>query len=64
MPQTKQNKNDRKTIRIPAAMIGEIDRLIVAFKELKYNRQQFIESALREKIEKMKLLEAESVKKD
>jgi len=47
----------RKSINIPIKMQEEIDRIV-----LKYgfygNRQQFIESAVREKIEKVRLTEA------
>ena len=39
---------------MPKPMVDEVDRLVEAFPEFSYNRQQFIESAVREKIEKMK----------
>jgi len=39
---------------LPKPMVDEVDRLVEAFPEFSYNRQQFIESAIREKIEKMR----------
>jgi hypothetical protein len=38
-------------------MMHEIDRIVGEHRELGYNRQQFIESAVREKIEKIKFME-------
>lgn len=38
-------------------MVEEVDRIIVALNELSYNRQQFIETAIREKIERTRMLE-------
>jgi len=38
-------------------MTDEINRIIEGHPELSYNRQQFVESAIREKIEKIKLME-------
>ena len=45
-------------MRIPTPMIEEIDRIAREHPELHYNRQQFIESAIREKIEKNHLTKA------
>ena len=42
-------------MRVPAAMIEEIDRIAGEFPELHYNRQQFVECAIREKIERTQL---------
>jgi len=53
MPQTKR-KSERVHVRLPKPMVDEVDRLVEAFPEFSYNRQQFIESAIREKIEKMR----------
>jgi FAD synthase len=39
-------------------MIEEIDRIVREHPELHYNRQQFIECAIREKIEKTQLIKA------
>jgi metal-responsive CopG/Arc/MetJ family transcriptional regulator len=50
------DKLDRVPIRIPKPMINEIDRILK--KSPMYgNRQQFVESAIREKIEKVRLTE-------
>ncbi|MBS7650813.1 MAG: ribbon-helix-helix domain-containing protein [Candidatus Bathyarchaeia archaeon] len=47
----------RVQIRLPETMIAEVDRIVREHPELNYNRQQFVESALREKIEYIKILE-------
>jgi len=47
----------RVQIRLPSTMIGEVDRIAREHPELNYNRQQFVESAVREKIEYIKILE-------
>jgi len=39
-------------------MIEEIDRIAREHPELSYNRQQFVENAIREKIEKTQLVQA------
>jgi metal-responsive CopG/Arc/MetJ family transcriptional regulator len=52
MPQTVNGENHRQSVRIPQPMIKGIDRIVREHPELHYNRQQFIESAIREKIEK------------
>jgi metal-responsive CopG/Arc/MetJ family transcriptional regulator len=54
MPKTINGLNARKNIRIPARMAKEIDKTAAEQPELYYNRQQFIESAIREKIERMR----------
>ena len=41
----------RKNIRIPKPMMDEVERIVAEHPELYINRQQFIESAIREKIE-------------
>ena len=58
MPKTKSEKIHRTSIRIPTAMIEEITRIVDKHPELYNNRQQFIESAIREKIEKIRFMEA------
>jgi len=39
-------------------MINEVDRLVIEFPDLYANRQQFVESCIRQKIEQLKALEA------
>jgi Arc/MetJ-type ribon-helix-helix transcriptional regulator len=56
MPKTKREAVPRKNVRLPTPLIDEIDG-IVRVCGLYVNRQQFIESALREKVEKFKLVE-------
>jgi hypothetical protein len=48
---------ERTNIRLPTAMIQEVDRVIEAHPEMAYTRQQFVETAIREKLERIKLLE-------
>ena len=43
---------DRTGIRMPNPMLEEVDRFVVGHPELNYTRQQFIESAVREKLER------------
>ena len=40
-------------MRLPMSMIEQIDKIVMEYPGLGYNRQQFVESAIREKIEKM-----------
>ena len=47
----------RKNVRIPESLIDEVDR-IVRGNGLYLNRQQFVESAIREKVERINLLAA------
>jgi metal-responsive CopG/Arc/MetJ family transcriptional regulator len=58
MPRTINGDNHRESIRIPTPMVKEIDRIVKKRPELHYNRQQFIECAVREKIEKTRLIRA------
>lgn len=51
----------RVTIRLPSGMMNEVDRVVREHPELNYNRQQFVESAVREKIEKSIMLESARV---
>jgi hypothetical protein len=44
--------DSRKNIRIPASMIEEIDNIVVEHPEFSCNSQQFVECAIREKIER------------
>jgi hypothetical protein len=53
MPKTKRETVSRKNIRIPKLLMDEVDR-IVRECGLYINRQQFIESAIRERIENVK----------
>ncbi len=45
----------RKNIRIPKPMMDEVERIVEEHPELYNNRQQFIEAAIRESIEKYAL---------
>jgi Arc/MetJ-type ribon-helix-helix transcriptional regulator len=56
MPRTERKAIARKNIRIPKPIIDEVDR-IVRGSGVYINRQQFIESALRERIEQSRLAE-------
>jgi metal-responsive CopG/Arc/MetJ family transcriptional regulator len=56
MPRTKRKAIARKNVRIPEPIIDEVDR-IVRDSGLYANRQQFIESAIRERIEESRLSE-------
>lgn len=47
---------DRTGIRMPNPMLEEVDRFVVEHPELNYTRQQFIESAVREKLERSLML--------
>jgi len=58
MPRTINGENRRQSVRVPVPMIKEIDRIVIEHPELHYNRQQFIECAIREKIEKTQLIKA------
>jgi hypothetical protein len=58
MPRTINRENRRQSVRVPVPMIEEISRIVREHAELHYNRQQFIESAVREKIEKTQLIKA------
>jgi hypothetical protein len=54
MPRTNQKAIARKNVRIPKPITDEVDR-IVRESGVHINRQQFIESAIREKIEENRL---------
>jgi hypothetical protein len=56
MPRTNGKAISRKNVRIPEPIMDEVDR-IVRGNGVHINRQQFIESAIREKIEASKLSE-------
>jgi metal-responsive CopG/Arc/MetJ family transcriptional regulator len=53
---TKEN-SDRITVRLPEALAQEVDRIVKKF-PMYGNRQQFVEGAVREKIEKLRQFEA------
>ena len=57
MPKMKKLKVERVAVRLPKPMLDEIDRIMKRFPEFNYNRQQFVESAVRDKNEKLKYLE-------
>jgi len=48
---------ERVGIRVPKQMTDEINRIIEGHPELSYNRQQFVESAIREKLERIRMME-------
>jgi hypothetical protein len=51
---TKTRKQGRVAVSLPQRMVEAIDDLVKKHSDLFLNRQQFVESALREKIEKLK----------
>jgi len=58
MPKTQRGKPPGRTsIGLPNPMVAEIDRIVDEHPEMNYTRQQFVESAVREKIERTRLLE-------
>lgn len=57
MPRTLGKPMPRKNIRIPKPMMDEVEKIVTSHPELYNNRQQFIESAIREKIERLKIIE-------
>jgi hypothetical protein len=56
MPRTNRKAIPRKNVRIPEPIMDEVDRIVLG-NGVHINRQQFIESAIREKIEASKLSE-------
>jgi metal-responsive CopG/Arc/MetJ family transcriptional regulator len=60
MPRTINGENHGQSVRVPVPMIEEIDRIARERPELHYNRQQFIECAIREKIQKTQLIRAKN----
>jgi hypothetical protein len=58
-PETKRGvRSAVRGIRLPIPMLKEVDRLVETHPEMAYTgRQQFIESAVREKIERLRLIE-------
>ncbi len=56
MPKTKRDAVSRKNVRVPTPLMDEVDG-IVQNCGLYLNRQQFIESAIREKVERFQLVE-------
>ena len=63
MPKVTTRRSERIPIRLPAAIVAEIDRIVREHPEFSYNRQQFVESSVRDKIEKAKLFEQRASKK-
>jgi len=60
MPVSKRSKADRVPVRIPKPIVNEVDKICSEHQEYSYNRQQFIETSIREKMEKIRLLEKKS----
>jgi hypothetical protein len=58
MPRTINGRSRRQSVRVPVSKLEETDRIARGHPELHYNRQQFIESAIREKTEKTQLIKA------
>ena len=58
MPRTINRENHRQSMRVPVPIIEEVDRIVKEHPGLNYNRQQFIEYAIREKIENTLLIKA------
>jgi metal-responsive CopG/Arc/MetJ family transcriptional regulator len=58
MPKVKGKGEGRINIRIPKAMADEIDRIVEKMPYIAINRQQFVERAISEKIERVRLIEA------
>lgn len=56
MPKTKAKPKNRVNIRLPKPMLDEVDRITIKF-PMYGSRQQFVESAIREKLEKVLRLE-------
>ena len=56
MPRTRRKVIARKNVRIPKPLIDEVDR-IVRESGMYISRQQFIEAAIRERVEQSKLAE-------
>jgi metal-responsive CopG/Arc/MetJ family transcriptional regulator len=57
MPKTERKPPSRTSVGLPDPMLAEVDRIISEHPEMGYTRQQFIESAIREKIMQTRLLE-------
>ncbi len=54
MPRTKGGAVPRKNIRIPKPMMDAVDEIVKTHPELFLNRQQFIEDAIRQSIERIR----------
>ena len=52
-----EEANDRTQMRLPKKMTLEVDRLVHKFPMWYRNRQQFVESAVREKLETLRKIE-------
>ena len=52
MPRTLTKVEDRTNVRLPTPMIIFVDKTVEAHPELFNNRQQYIENAIRERLEK------------
>ncbi len=57
MPKSKTFRTERTQMRLPKAMAEEVDRIVEKF-PIYNNRQQFVETAIREKLEKVYRIEA------
>jgi len=57
MPKTKKKSVPRIGVRIPKPMIDEVDKIVETYSALYPNRQQFVEIAIRQKIEKINEIE-------
>jgi len=57
MPKTKKKSVPRIPIRIPKPMMDVVDKIVATYPALYPNRQQFVEIAIRQKIEKINEIE-------
>jgi len=51
MPRTHEPP-ERVNVRLPKPLVEEVDKICREYKGLSYNRQQFIEVSVREKVER------------
>jgi len=58
MPRTIAEKRGRTTVPMPEPLMSEVDRVVIDFPEYSWNRQKFVEEAVREKIFQLRQLQA------
>jgi metal-responsive CopG/Arc/MetJ family transcriptional regulator len=58
MPRTIVEKTRRTTLPLPEPLVQEVDRVITEFSQYAWNRQKFAEEAIREKIFRLRRLQA------
>lgn len=52
MPRTLTKVSERTNVRLPTPMVDKVDQFVLEHPELFNNRQQYIENALRERLER------------